>query len=68
VLVGDPVYYGRFGFQSDRSLVVPGVPPEVSLSLRFSRCNDRGTARFHAAFTAGLSADPNAGERPHRLS
>ncbi len=56
VLVGDPGFYGRFGFQSDPSVVVPGVPPEVSLSLRFVPCHDHGTARFHAAFSAA-SAD-----------
>ncbi len=55
VLVGDPAYYLRFGFRSDPSLVVPDVPPEVSLSLRFMPCNDHGTVSFHAAFAAALA-------------
>jgi putative acetyltransferase len=59
VLVGDPRFYARFGFQSDGSLVVPGVPSEVSLSLRFSRCDDHGTATFHTAFKAAM-AEPGA--------
>ena len=54
VLVGDPKFYGRFGFRSDPALIVPGVPPEVSLSLRFCPCADHGTVTFHAAFAAAL--------------
>lgn len=59
VLVGDPRFYARFGFESDRSLVVAGVPAEVTLSLRFTRCDDHGTARFHEAFGV-TSAEPGA--------
>jgi putative acetyltransferase len=55
VLVGDPKFYNRFGFRSDPSLIVPGVPPEVSLSLRFCPCNDNGTVTFHAAFAAAMA-------------
>jgi putative acetyltransferase len=54
VLVGDPKFYGRFGFRSDPTLVVPDVPPEVSLSLRFCPCPDHGPVTFHAAFAAAL--------------
>ncbi len=54
VLVGDPQFYGRFGFRSDPALIVPGVPPEVSLSLRFCPCTDHGTVTFHAAFAAAM--------------
>ena len=28
VLLGDPGYYGRFGFRATPDLVLPGVPPE----------------------------------------
>jgi putative acetyltransferase len=55
VLVGDPRFYVRFGFQGDVALVVPGVPAEVTLSLRFRRCEDRGTVTFHPAFMAALA-------------
>lgn len=60
VLVGDPKFYGRFGFQSDRSLVVPEAPPEVTLSVRFRPCDDRGTAMFHPAFLAALAGPAEA--------
>ena len=59
VLVGDPRFYTRFGFQSDATLVVPGVPPEVSLCLRFVPGGDRGTAIFHGAFMAAMT-EPGA--------
>jgi putative acetyltransferase len=65
VLVGDPRFYARFGFQGDPSLVVPDVPPEVSLSLRFRQCDDHGTVTFHAAFLAAM-AEPSAAP-PGRL-
>ena len=59
VLVGDPRFYTRFGFQSDATLVVPEVPSEVSLSLRFVPGDDHGTAIFHGAFTVAMT-EPGA--------
>ena len=59
VLVGDSHFYNRFGFRSDPALVVPGVPPEVSLSVRFVSCNDHGTATFHKAFAEAAAAPPS---------
>jgi putative acetyltransferase len=50
VLVGDPVYYCRFGFLSAGTLMVPEVPPQYCLSLRFTPNDDGGTVRFHEAF------------------
>jgi putative acetyltransferase len=67
VLVGDPRFYARFGFRSDDTLVVPGVPPQVSLSLRFAPCADHGTASLNAAFVAALAgpgADGQAAAAP----
>jgi putative acetyltransferase len=55
VLVGDPAYYVRFGFKSDPLLVMPGVPPEVVLSLRFQSGSDGGDTAFHPAFLAALT-------------
>ncbi len=55
VLVGDPGFYARFGFQSDRTMVVCGVPPEVTLSVRFCQCDDGGSVEFHAAFSAAMA-------------
>jgi putative acetyltransferase len=55
VLVGDPAFYRRFGFASDGALAVAGVPPDVTLSLRFSPSGDHGTVDFHAAFAAAMA-------------
>lgn len=57
VLVGDPQFYNRFGFQSDGLLVIPEAPPEVTLSLRFRACEDHGTVTFHPAFMAALTGE-----------
>jgi putative acetyltransferase len=55
VLVGDPHFYTRFGFRGDNSLVLPGVPAEVTLSLRFVPGADRGTVTFHQAFLDAMA-------------
>jgi putative acetyltransferase len=55
VLVGDPKFYARFGFQSDGLLAVPEAPPEVTLNSRFHPCDDHGTVTFHPAFMAALT-------------
>jgi putative acetyltransferase len=55
VLVGDPGFYTRLGFQNDGALVVAGVPTEVTLRFRFCQCDDRGTAAFHPAFLAAMA-------------
>lgn len=49
VLVGDPAYYGRFGFAADPAVVVEGIPAEYVLTLPFGR-PAQGHVRFHAAF------------------
>ncbi|WP_114971106.1 GNAT family N-acetyltransferase [Rhodoferax ferrireducens] len=36
VVLGEPGYYGRFGFVAEPSLVLPGVPPEYFQALAFS--------------------------------
>ena len=33
VLLGDPAYYGRFGFQAHAGLQLPGVPPGYFIAL-----------------------------------
>lgn len=50
VLLGDPAYYGRFGFTNDPALVLEGVPPEYFMRLGFGAEPPAGTARYHAAF------------------
>jgi putative acetyltransferase len=50
VVLGEPAYYGRFGFLADRALVFPGVPPEYFQALSFGSSRSRGVVSYHAAF------------------
>lgn len=50
VLLGDPAYYGRFGFATDPALVLEGVPPEYFMRLGLGAKLPAGTVRYHAAF------------------
>ncbi|MCO6057823.1 N-acetyltransferase [Pseudomonas sp. MOB-449] len=52
VLLGDPGYYGRFGFKAQPGLELPGVPPEYFQALSFGSDLPRGSVRYHAAFDA----------------
>lgn len=49
-LVGDPVYYGRFGFRAFPGLGVTGCPPEVVQALPFDGVAPRGELIHHPAF------------------
>jgi len=53
VVLGEPAYYGRFGFLADPHLVLPGVPAEYFQAIRFDHSQPRGTVTYHAAFQAG---------------
>lgn len=52
VLVGDPGYYVRFGFQSLPDLTHEGVPQEYVLALPFDGSKARGAITFHQGFWA----------------
>jgi putative acetyltransferase len=52
VLVGEPAYYGRFGFRAEPGLVLPGVPPQYFQALCLARAMPAGVVTFHAAFAA----------------
>ncbi len=52
VLVGDPLYYSRFGFKPESVLVLPDVPPEYFQALPFDPSLPRGVVTFHEAFSA----------------
>ncbi len=52
VLLGDPGYYGRFGFRATLDLVLPGVPPEYFQALHFGSPTPRGIVSYHPAFAA----------------
>ncbi|MFG1343818.1 N-acetyltransferase [Xanthobacter autotrophicus DSM 431] len=49
-LVGDPAYYGRFGFRAFPGLGVAGCPPEVVQALPFDGTEPRGELIHHPAF------------------
>lgn len=50
VLLGDPAYYGRFGFESDPNLYEVGAPPGAFQHLSLSGVQPSGEVRFHPAF------------------
>lgn len=52
VLVGDPLYYARFGFRNTPALVLDGVPQEVFLALAFGCPIPQSPVIFHDAFQA----------------
>jgi putative acetyltransferase len=51
VVLGEPEYYGRFGFQANRDLVLPGVPPGYFQAVSFDSSRPRGVVTYHAAFS-----------------
>ncbi len=50
VLLGDPVYYRRFGFTAAAPLVLPGVPGEYFQALAFTGDQAGGAVQYHQAF------------------
>ena len=52
VVLGDPAYYGRFGFVVQPGLVLSGVPAEYFQAILFSGNWPVGTVSYHGAFDA----------------
>jgi putative acetyltransferase len=52
VLLGEPEYYGRFGFQADANLILREVPPQYFLAISFGTSRPHGTVSYHEAFNA----------------
>ncbi|RSZ39624.1 MULTISPECIES: N-acetyltransferase [unclassified Variovorax] len=52
VVLGDPAYYGRFGFAATPALVYPGVPAQYFQALLVAGAMPSGTVSYHAAFEA----------------
>lgn len=50
VLLGDPNYYGRFGFEHDPALSYPGPPAEYFQRLVLDGPTPSGRVRYAAAF------------------
>lgn len=52
VVLGEPSFYGRFGFRTVPGLVLPGVPAEYFQALPFGHDLPAGTVAYLAAFEA----------------
>ncbi|MGH8037737.1 MAG: GNAT family N-acetyltransferase [Stenotrophomonas sp.] len=52
VVLGDPGYYGRFGFQADSRLRLAGVPAEYFQALLLQGAWPDAEVEYHAAFEA----------------
>ena len=50
VVLGEPGYYGRFGFRADGRLIYPGPPAEYFQMLAFGPQVPSGTVAYHPAF------------------
>lgn len=52
VVLGDPDYYGRFGFKPHPGLILPGVPKEYFQALSLGGKIPVGEVSYHEAFNA----------------
>lgn len=52
VVLGDPAYYGRFGFRGDTLLRYGQVPPHLFQCLAFTGTTPAGEVAYHTAFDA----------------
>ncbi|WP_164275984.1 N-acetyltransferase [Stenotrophomonas sp. B1-1] len=52
VLLGEPAYYGRFGFRAEPGLILPGVPAEYFQTLCLQPPMAQGEVRYSPAFEA----------------
>lgn len=57
VVLGEPAYYGRFGFRSTPALRLEGAPPGCFLVRPFERLIPMGTVRYQAAFDLAEPGD-----------
>ena len=56
VVVGDPTYYRRFGFENTDAMREPEVPPQYFMALRIDGDMPNGDVTFDKAFDATSSA------------
>jgi putative acetyltransferase len=52
VVLGDPRYYGRFGFANDADLRYGGAPPEYFQRISFAGASPKGEVTYHPGFDA----------------
>jgi putative acetyltransferase len=57
IVIGDPSYYGRFGFRPAPTLAPPGYPQEFFMLLPLSVAEPMAAMGFHPAF--GATANPH---------
>jgi putative acetyltransferase len=50
VVLGDPAFYTRFGFEARPQLTFAGAPPEYFLSLPFGLAVPTGMVEYHPSF------------------
>ena len=53
VVLGEPAYYKRFGFETDPTLRFAAAPAEYFLRLAFAAQAPSGRVTYHSAFEAG---------------
>ncbi|WP_324039638.1 GNAT family N-acetyltransferase [Aeromonas dhakensis] len=53
VVLGEPGFYGRFGFVSEPGLTLPGVPAEYFMARSFGAAMPSGEVHYHQAFEQG---------------
>ena len=51
VVLGEPDYYGRFGFRNDGELRYADAPPQYFQSLTFGDDAPKGEVRYHPSFS-----------------
>jgi putative acetyltransferase len=52
VVLGEPEYYGRFGFRANPTLILPDIPPEYFQAISFGASQPRGIVSYAEAFSA----------------
>lgn len=52
VVLGEPAYYGRFGFRAETGLLLPGVPAAYFQALVLDGALPAGSVSYHPAFDA----------------
>lgn len=57
VVLGEPAYYGRFGFRSTPALTLPEAPPGCFLVRPFARLVPMGEVALHPAFDLAEPSD-----------
>ena len=51
VVLGEPGYYARFGFDAVEGLSYPDAPPGCFMALAFGETMPRGVVSYHSAFS-----------------